>query len=178
MAEEDYELLPHREIQRLKEEISKLKGGEAVGTDKDLRRAVMNLSEKIDSMNEILEAASVDLREEDKEAEIIKDKIDPIMEKMAELADQNQKIAKGLVAIHDLVDEKLEELSTVVGELRAMAADIRDMKTGIRRIRAPEMPRPAPITPPGLGLGVPPPPAPEGPKRMELKPPKKRGLFG
>jgi len=180
MAEEDYELLPHREIQRLKEEISKLKGGEAIGTDKDLKKAVSDLSEKIDSMNEILEEASKDLREEDKEAEIIKDKIDPIMNKMVELGEQNQKIAKGLIAINDVVNEKLEELTRLVEELRTMATDIKEMKMDIRKLsgRAAGPVMPEPTITPGPPT-VPPPPAPgEGPQRMEIKPPKKRGLFG
>ena len=48
MAEDEhYELLPHREIQRLKEEISKLKGGSPiVESDKGLKRAINELGVK------------------------------------------------------------------------------------------------------------------------------------
>jgi chromosome segregation ATPase len=183
MAEdEDYELLPHREIQRLKEEISKLKGGESVDTDKELKRAVTRLAEKIESMNDILEAASQDLREEDKEAEIIKEKIDPIMEKMESLDEQNQKIARGLVAINDIVTQKLEEISGLVEEMRTMATDVKDLKMELRRRPSPmSMPRPSAPRPPEPSLPpgptVPPPPE-GGPQKLDLRPPKKRGLFG
>jgi chromosome segregation ATPase len=180
MAEdEDYELLPHNEIRRLKDEISKLKGGSYAETDKGLRRAVSDLAEKISSMNEILESASQDLKEEDKEAEIIKDKIDPIMEKMTELVDQNEKIARGLVAINDIVDEKMTQLSGMLELFRAMSADIKDIKLDLKQLkmRKPEepgmAPRPAFGMPPGPT--VPPPPS-AGPVRMESK--ARKGLFG
>jgi len=185
--EDDYELLPHREIQRLKEEISKLKGGQPVESDKELKRAVVGLSEKIESMNEILEAASQDLREEDKEAEIIKDKIDPIMNKMAEIAEQNEKIAKGLVAINDIVGEKLEEITRLVEGLRTIATDFKEMKMEFRKLSSRpassmQMSRPQPaMQPMPQGSTVPPPPTQptgEGPQRMDIRPPKKRGLFG
>jgi uncharacterized phage infection (PIP) family protein YhgE len=178
--EDDYELMPHREVQRLKEELSKIKGGESVGLDNEMRRAIIDLSEKIGTMNTVLEAASSDLREEDKEAEIIKNKIDPIMQKMTELAEQNEKIARGLVAIHDLVDEKLQQLSVVVNDLSGMASDIQEMKSQVARLKSQsaELPRPSPMQPqlpPGLNLGVPPPPL-DGPQRMDMRPPR-RSLF-
>ncbi|MBW3016782.1 hypothetical protein KY316_00275 [Candidatus Woesearchaeota archaeon] len=165
--EDDYEILPREQIKKLKDEISRLKSGKAMG-DGELLYAIKELSVKLESMSGIFEAAEIDLREEDKTAEIVKDKIDPILERVNLIAEQNQKIAKGLVAINDILEEKLKELVDLTEDIKAMRMEA----------PAPQAAPAAPSIPPELGIGsgsVPPPPVGEGPTKLPFR---KKKLFG
>lgn len=176
MAEEegdDFEIMPREQIKKLKEEISRLKSGSVTG-DSELLESIKDLSVKLDSMTHIFEAAETDLREEDKTAGIVKDKIDPILSKVNEIADQNQKIAKGLVSIVDILEEKLDEIKEITEDVKLMQS-----QTATAARTEPRTLQPEPSVPPELSIGpgsVPPPPPPEsGPVKLPFR---KKGMFG
>ncbi|MBW3001543.1 hypothetical protein KY338_00095 [Candidatus Woesearchaeota archaeon] len=98
---EEYELLPHREIEDLKEELRKLKEFEITPTKK-LRISLIELNKKLDKLLQIFDEARHDIRTE----EIglgFKEKMKPLMEKMETLQEQQADIAEGMVALADIV---------------------------------------------------------------------------
>jgi len=98
---EEYELLPHKEIEELKEELRKLKEFEITPTKK-LRISLIELNKKLDKLLQIFDEARHDIRTE----EIglgFKEKMKPIVEKMDKLLEQQSDIAEGMVALSDIV---------------------------------------------------------------------------
>jgi uncharacterized phage infection (PIP) family protein YhgE len=125
MAMDDFELISHNEARNLREQLSKLKGGGS-NMSSELKHSINELNEKLGSLIDIFDAAVEDLREEDKESEIIASKINPIMEKINEIDEQNKKLAQGMVAINSLVDEKLSQIARVAESLQHSQTTIMD----------------------------------------------------
>lgn len=140
-GEDEYELLPHREIEELKAELSKLKEFDIAPTKK-LQVSMLELNAKLDKLITIFEDASHDLRTEESSLSF-SDKMQPMLERMNKILDQNAEIASGILAIADLLKEgKAPEQRAP--ELPSFATP---MPMG-----APAMPRPQGLPP------IPPPP--------------------
>lgn len=105
--EEEYELLPHREIEDLKEELSKLKEFE-VAPSKKLQVSLLEVNAKLDKLITIFEDASHEMRVEEGGLSFT-DKMRPLLEKMNKILEQNSEIASGILALADMVKEKSRE---------------------------------------------------------------------
>jgi len=158
---EEYELLPHKEIEELKDELQKLKEFEITPTKK-LRISLIELNKKLDKLLNIFDEARHEIRTE----EIglgFKEKMKPIIEKMDKMLEQQADIAEGMVALADIVKGKKEEPEEEEPSLGPP----------VSRIAHPgpmPPPRPAgPLRPPGPPKpGAPPP---RGPPRPGVPPP-------
>ncbi|MBD3203853.1 hypothetical protein GF327_06135 [Candidatus Woesearchaeota archaeon] len=104
MANDDYELLPHEEIRRLKNEISKLKSSPEKKSD-DLVNSMDSLGKSISSLLGVFKEAAEEMKLDEHDSMMLSDKIDPLIRKIDLVLDQNEKIAKGIVAIADMVEE-------------------------------------------------------------------------
>lgn len=124
MMADDYELISHREVQKLKEDLNKLKEGHPVSSD--MKQSIRELNDKLGSLIEIFDSAVENLRVEDKETELISEKINPIIQKLEEIDDQNKKLAQGMVALNTLVDDKLSELNKMIGSLKQLQEDMEE----------------------------------------------------
>lgn len=103
---DDYELMPHAEISRLRKDLAELRGKHPdAAMQEELNNSIKSLNEHLENMLLVFEEAAQEMRLEDRETEVIAQKIDPLMEKMDELVEQNRKLAKGIVAIADMVKE-------------------------------------------------------------------------
>ena len=117
---DDYELVPHSEIQDLKrqlEELRQQKGMVEAGakekieiTNKELFDTMNKLIEGINTMIKIFQRAGEDLSKAD-EGESIRKKLDPINEKIDELEDQNRKVAKAILAMSESIKGQFNQLS-------------------------------------------------------------------
>ena len=96
MVDEDYEIISHKEIARLKQEINKLKEAEFSGSANEIMT-------KLDKILGIFKEASLSMQNssEDKQHNDINEKLDNLL-------DQNQRIAEGVLAVADLVNKKQE----------------------------------------------------------------------
>jgi hypothetical protein len=162
MANEEYELLPHKEIEELKDELAKLKEFEITPTKK-LRVSLVELNSKLDKLLDIFEDAMRQVQIEEG-GMTFHEKMKPIVDKMNKILDQNAQIAEGIVTLADMVKEG----------------------KGITEKPFPSLPsreREIPM-PPGqgmpLGQGLPPlPEAPMPPRKTIMPPPpKKKRTFG
>ncbi len=182
--EDEYELLPHKEIVELKDELRRLKSM-PTGSGKDI--PLGDLSEKIDRLLEIFTDAMHQMKIEEGGISF-HEKMKPFSDKMNKILEQNSEIAEGIVALADIMNE----VKTNVEE-KMSAPRLGMPRSSVRPRLAPTPgigPQPGmPIggPPPGLKpMSAPPrPPAPGAPQGMPgmggmppvPPPPKKKGLF-
>ncbi len=106
----------------------------------------------MDGLSTLFKEASKDIKEEEATATELKEKIEPLINKIDTLEDENKKIAQGILTIADMIKEVEEKLERPMAPKPAMMHP-RPMPRGIR------MPRPGPI-PPRSPRGMMPPPMP------------------
>lgn len=177
---EEYELLPHKEIEELKDELQKLKEFEITPTKK-LRISLIELNKKLDRLLQIFDEARQDIRTE--EAGLgFKEKMKPFLDKLDRLLEQQADIAEGMVALSDIVKGRKEE-EPEESEEEEEPLFRPSMPEFPPAIQKPPMPQMPPSGPPRYG--VPPPPMRPGvnirppmpgmpPPRMPPKPPRKK----
>ena len=114
MADDEYAIVSKKEFLALKKEIDRLKKdplGESEQGE-NLQGSIENLSRSLNTMLEVFKQAAQEMNLEEHDTQLVSKQIGPINEKIDNLIDQNQKIAKGLVAVADMVKEKLDALSS------------------------------------------------------------------
>ncbi len=162
MPEDDYTLLSSKEVSELKQDVEYLKknplGGSKEG--KSLLESIEKLNENIEVLIQIFKEASEQVKAEERESDVIVRRIEPMEKKLDELSDQNQKIAKGILAVADMVSAKE-----------------RPQQRPMMQQQRPPMPRPMQSSPrpPQMG-GMP--PQNSLPSLPAPRPPEKKGLFG
>jgi hypothetical protein len=123
MVDEDYEIISHKEIDRLKQEINKLKEAEFSGS-------ANTIMDKLDKILDIFKEASQNMQNDkssDKQLDSINYKLDNIL-------DQNQKIAEGVLAVADMINNATEEEKSEIPE----------------KAPKPMPPEPNPMSPPNM----------------------------
>jgi len=172
---EEYELLPHKEIEELKEELHKLKEFEITPTKK-LRVSLVELNQKLDKLLKIFDEARHEIRSE----EIglgFKEKMKPIIEKMDKLLEQQADIAEGMVALADIVKEKKKAPAPSFNRpgLNIQHHSPPETRSMPPRPAAPGTMPPRPTAPiPGPGNLPPRPPAKPSAQRVPPAPPRKK----
>lgn len=181
-SSEEYEILPHHEIEELKEELRRLKEFE-ITPSKKMHVTMIELNHKLDKLITIFEDAMHEVRVEEGGLKFA-DKMRPVMEKMNKVLEQNSEIASGILAVADMVKEIKGKPEPITPEppmfkeeegLPPLPGSERTPPMGT----PPPLPEPTPqppgpippVTPPGM-----PPPPP--PKESPLPPPPRRRSFG
>ena len=105
MAEED-SIVSYKDLSELKKELEGIQSKKDISAS-DLHGAIVKLADTMSSMIEIFGAAAEQLRleEKGKESDIKKHEI--ITSKLDKLLDQNKTIAEGMVAVVEMVKERL-----------------------------------------------------------------------
>jgi len=166
---EEYELLPHKEIEELKDELRKLKEFE-ITPSKKMHVTMIELNHKLDKLITIFEDAMHEVRVEEGGLSFA-EKMKPVVSKMNKILEQNSEIASGILAVADMLKGKQTEPSyQEEPELPSFA---------------PEGPSPPPMPPaaPGPPSGRAPGPAPpaqaaEPRSAPPLPPPPRKRNFG
>ena len=144
MANDEYEIVPHKEIADLKREIARLKGeGPTPGARDSLFYAVTKLNDSINDLLKLFKAASESMAAE---GEVPADLSD-VNEKLDAVIEQNKKIAEGIVALADLIK---------AGKAKAPPAPKPFIPEPMPSFEPPEVPEfeeptppPGPMPPPG-----------------------------
>ena len=189
MDEDEYAIVSKKEFLALKRELDKLKKNPLEGSEhgETLQASIDNLNRSLNTMLEVFKQAADEMKLEEHDTELVSKQMGPLNDKLDTLIDQNQKIAKGIVAIADMVREKLDELASRprLAPLGGPRPEPRPMPSGgpgpLPGPMPPPpgaMPRPSgPMPPPsGPGMGRPmPPPSPGGEPPMPDFPPLDSG---
>ena len=85
--EEDYEIVPHNEILKLKKEVDELKSS----TGHKIKNAMQELTDSVNSMNNLLKVAAEGMRTEESEASSLNKRMDLLINKLDLIADENRK---------------------------------------------------------------------------------------
>ena len=170
MTEEEYAIVSKKEFLKLKQELDKLKKNPLEGSPAgaNLQESIESLNKSLTGMMELFKEAGDQLKIEERDTQIVAKKLDPITDKIETLIEQNQKIAKGIIAVADMVKEKLDEI-----EAKTSAPKHVEEKPELPPLGgAPPPPGPEPMGPPsGPGMAPPMPgPAPMGPEPMPQGP--------
>ena len=102
----DEELVPYKDISDLKKDLEGMKGRKDIST-KELYDAVQRLGQTMADMLEVFGAAAEQMRIEEQSYESSAKKHEMIVTKLDKIIDQNKTIAEGMVAIVDMVKEKI-----------------------------------------------------------------------
>lgn len=156
MADDDFELLSHKDITTLKKELNRLKEKPQGGKD-SLQDSIENLADTISDMMDMFRDAAQSYKAEEAEEIVLSKKIEPISRKLDLLLEENRKIASGIVALADLIREGMADKERPEKKIHM----------------APPQPKPAMALPPRPGYGMPPPPGvmPPPPPRIGMPPP-------
>lgn len=187
---DEFELVPKGALRELKKEIELLKTSKSSSnTDtEELAKSVALLRKSVDSMYDLFKKASEEIKLEDRDQNLIEKKLEPLTTKIESMSEQNQKIAKALVTVSNMVQDNMKKLE--------------ESKVPESKFSMPEIPKPtdaAPVTPPPMGepqsnMPVPPsannaapgisaPPLPKGGPQgndgmsIPPPPPRKKGFF-
>ncbi len=145
--EEEYAIVSKKEFLALKKELDRLKQNPLEGSEhgETLQASIDNLNKSLNVMLEVFKQAAEDMKLDEHDSQMIAKQMGPINEKLDKLVDQNQKIAKGIVAVADMIKEKLEDLESSHKRLPPLK---------------PLGPLPSPSAPPSPAPGIPSPSAP------------------
>lgn len=103
---EPYGVMPYSEIKELKKQIASLQGKDNVDAG-SLLKSVTGLTKSMDSMLQLFKSAAEEMKLEEQEEKALSQQIRPLMDKLDEIIEQNKIIAEGMVAVSDLVKERL-----------------------------------------------------------------------
>ncbi len=162
-AGDEYEILPHKELHELREELNKLK---QQPTEKTLQISMVELASKLDRMMDIFEEAQEMIRVEEG-ALTFQEKMRPLMDRMDKVLQQNSQIAEGIVGLHDLLMDIRDEVVGGAREKSSKKEEVEFMEPFESPLEKPEPKQekfviPPPPTPPGSS-GMPRPPMPPAP---------------
>lgn len=148
-SEDEYELLPHKEIEELKDELAKLKEFE-IAPSKKLQVSLLELDTKLDKLITIFEDAMHELRIEEGGISFT-EKMKPLLEKMNKILEQNSEIASGILALADMVKEIKEKPEPKL-EFEPKIEPPMPAEIPMPPSRAPPLPPMPPGVPPGMPL--------------------------
>ncbi|MBS3176666.1 hypothetical protein J4457_05520 [Candidatus Woesearchaeota archaeon] len=110
-VEDEYELIPHKEIVELKDEIQKLHENPP-SPSKHLQISMNDLAKRLEEMTTIFEKAMQSMTEEEGGI-TFQEKMQPVLHRMDKILEQNAQIADGIVAMADIVNELKDKVDRV-----------------------------------------------------------------
>lgn len=126
MAEDsEYELLPHEEVEKLREDVERLKNnplGKRYG-GVDLIDSVHNLTQTINYMNKLFENTNKEMAEEFKSTNL--------QEQFKSISSQNEQIAKGIVTVAEMVQSQQEFFQSFQEKLEKLIDSINTTQSKI-----------------------------------------------
>ena len=138
MKDDEYEIIPHKEIIELKKEIELLKKN-PLGKNKSsehLLDAVNDLSNNITNLINVFKEATNALKHEKAET-----KTDEVNKKIESLFDQNKEIAGALVSLAEMIKEQKSEKSSLKEEMERFMKNQEETKPSFQPEEKPRVPQ-------------------------------------
>ncbi|MFA5141662.1 MAG: hypothetical protein WC471_01675 [Candidatus Woesearchaeota archaeon] len=163
----DEEALPFEKLDALKREIEALKLTKtAVSKKKASPENVMDTMEKLattlQDFTQTFEEATEEMKLEEREEELFIKELKPIQDKLDQVVEQNEKIAKGIIAVANMLNSDIPYIKRMVGNMGAsskpqMSFDM--PKQSFSPMPPPSFSAPRPMeSKPLTGAPMPPPP--------------------
>jgi len=107
MPADDFEIVPQKDFLQMKRDVDELKTNPlgATQSGKDLKSSIDNLNSTMKEMLDLFSTALETIKIDEHDKRLVEEKITPLVAKIDELSNQNEKIAKALVAIADMVKD-------------------------------------------------------------------------
>lgn len=102
---EPYGVMPQSEISDLRKQMKKLQEGDSLDSNQ-LLQSMNNLTKGMDSMLQLFKTAAEEMKLEEIEEKALSREVQPMMDRLNEIIEQNKVIAEGMIALADLVKEK------------------------------------------------------------------------
>lgn len=156
----DYEIVPEKEFDSLRTDVDKIKanpfGNSAEG--KALKESIDQLNNSINNLLFMFKDAATSIKTESHDSEVMSKKMLPLFDKVERLSEQNEKIAKGIVALADMVEE-LKSKQAVQEQTPQKPVEQRQRPSyeqpsfggGMNPMGLPPMPTPQQMPPPKFG---------------------------
>ena len=103
----DYEIVPEKEFDALRNDVDKIKKDPISNSPqgKELKESIDKLNDSITKLLTLFKNTAETLKAEEQESQVMTTKIVPLFDKVQKLEEQNEKIAKGIVALAEMFDE-------------------------------------------------------------------------
>src|SRR3989338_2883167 len=102
----DERITPYSDIADSKKQVNKIQANPNPSSDQ-LIMTVQHLTRSMGSMLELFRTAAEEMKLEEKEEHAVAQQITPLLRKLDEMMEQNKVIAEGMVALADLVKERI-----------------------------------------------------------------------
>ena len=111
----DYDIVPHNRLLELQRQVASLKknpyGASQEGTE--MKKTMENLSKSMGDLMGIFKEAAQEMQQEDHDTNVVAKSMKPLMNKVDMLIEQNKKIARGIIAVADMVKEHTDKLDKI-----------------------------------------------------------------
>jgi hypothetical protein len=101
--------LPNDDMDKMRREIDFLKKKQGIVDEppqnNDMKDSMIQLSRSLSSLTRIFKEASEEMKMDTHDAVLVSQKIEKIIERLEKIEAQNEKIAKGVVAVADMIEE-------------------------------------------------------------------------
>lgn len=123
---EEYEILPHKEIQRLRSQLNDVRGN--VSPESNLQSSIDRLARSMNSMMSLFRAAEEDLKIEEHDTDSFQKQIGPMMARLDQISDQNEKIAEGIISLVELLKNNEIKMEQQIKETVYKIPDLIDKR--------------------------------------------------
>ncbi|MBT3304568.1 hypothetical protein HN592_02570 [Candidatus Woesearchaeota archaeon] len=103
---EDYEIIPLKEVKKLKDEIERLKKEKAGSPAFAISNTLERLASSLEKLFQLFEVAATEIEHDKIEEKSFEEKVQPVIDKMNVLEDQNRDIAEGILALADIIKKQ------------------------------------------------------------------------
>lgn len=104
---DDYEIVPEKDFNSVKQDVEKIKS-DPIGSSeqgKDLKDSIDKLNGSVNNLFNLFRTTADDLKAEEHDEKLVSERIGPLFEKVDKLTEENEKIAKGIVALAEMIEE-------------------------------------------------------------------------
>jgi len=114
-TKEDFAFVPSKDLNKLESELASLKHNPLL-QKKDSKQLASSIDELQGSLSELLamfRKANEDLTLEQREERILTQQLEPVMQKLNEIVDQNETIANALVSLSQTIEEVHTDMKSI-----------------------------------------------------------------
>lgn len=178
--EDDYDIVPHKRLVELEQEVDVLKKNPfgATPSGKEMLEGMGSLGKGIKELVGLFRDAADEMKKEQEDFGTFEKQMAPVMERLNDLIEQNKKIARGIIAVADMLKEQGDKIGRMSGgssfSMPGLPPSPEAPFKSIRPLPPEEMPPPSDFPPPPGGMGRMPIGGPEEFGRMS--PPKLMGM--